>query len=102
MRRLVLEDRRVCLWDSPAGEVAPLTAHSCPSFGVVRLRPVFTPGEHGGHGDVSAAVAGVTRLLSEEGDRACLYTDQANPTSNKIYAAIGYRPVAETANLLVR
>ena len=26
---------------------------------------------------------------------ACLYTDVANPTSNKIYARIGYRPVAE-------
>lgn len=24
-----------------------------------------------------------------------LYTDLANPTSNKIYQAIGYRPVAD-------
>jgi len=29
------------------------------------------------------------------GSAACLYTDLANSTSNKIYAAIGYQPVAD-------
>ena len=31
----------------------------------------------------------------------CLFTDQANPTSNKIYAAFGYQPVADMANPLI-
>ena len=31
----------------------------------------------------------------------CLFTDQDNPTSNGIYAAIGYRPLVEMANLAV-
>jgi predicted GNAT family acetyltransferase len=35
------------------------------------------------------------------GARVCLFTDQANPTSNKIYQAIGFRPVVDMANLLV-
>ncbi len=35
------------------------------------------------------------------GERACLFTDQANPTSNKIYEAIGYRRVVDMANLRV-
>ncbi|MCY8590548.1 GNAT family N-acetyltransferase [Bacillus haynesii] len=26
----------------------------------------------------------------------CLYTDLSNPTSNRIYLAIGYRPVADS------
>jgi predicted GNAT family acetyltransferase len=29
------------------------------------------------------------------GSAACLYTDLANSTSNKIYAAIGYQSVAD-------
>jgi predicted GNAT family acetyltransferase len=36
-----------------------------------------------------------------EGARVCLFTDQANPTSNRIYSALGFRPVVDMANLLV-
>jgi predicted GNAT family acetyltransferase len=31
----------------------------------------------------------------------CLFTDQANPASNKIYAALGYRPVVDMAQLVI-
>ena len=31
----------------------------------------------------------------------CLFTDQANPTSNKIYEALGYRPVVDMAHFVV-
>jgi len=32
------------------------------------------------------------------GARACvLYTDLANPTSNQIFQAVGYRPVEDSA-----
>jgi predicted GNAT family acetyltransferase len=48
-------------------------------------------------------VAEVSRRILAGGARVCLYTDQANPTSNRIYAALGYRPVVDMANLtLVR
>jgi hypothetical protein len=34
--------------------------------------------------------------MLDEGRRFCfLYTDLANPTSNKIYQAIGYKPVTD-------
>ena len=46
-------------------------------------------------------MAEVSRRLVEAGARVCLFTDQANPTSNKIYQAIGFRPVVDMANLLV-
>ncbi|MDX6374309.1 MAG: hypothetical protein QOD98_3297, partial [Nocardioidaceae bacterium] len=39
--------------------------------------------------------------LRDSGTRVCLFTDQANPTSNKIYAAIGYEPVVDMANLVI-
>jgi len=37
------------------------------------------------------------QLLDEGFSRCCLCTDLANPTSNKIYQAIGYRPVCDAA-----
>ena len=43
----------------------------------------------------------MSRIVLEQGARACLFTDQANPTSNKIYAALGYRPVVDMANLVL-
>ncbi|WP_435742474.1 GNAT family N-acetyltransferase [Nocardioides sp. SYSU DS0663] len=92
----------VWLWESPAGEVVHLTAHSRPAYGVVRVGPVYTPREHRGRGYASAAVAQVTARLLAAGERACLFTDQANPTSNKIYAAVGYRPVGDTVSMVVR
>ena len=40
--------------------------------------------------------AKVTKMLLEGGRRFCfLFTDLANPTSNSIYYAVGYRPVTD-------
>jgi predicted GNAT family acetyltransferase len=43
----------------------------------------------------------VAEVSRRTGDRACLFTDQADPTSNRIYQALGYRPVVDMVNLLV-
>jgi RimJ/RimL family protein N-acetyltransferase len=94
-------DRRVWLWHDDEGTPVHLTGFNPPSFGVARVGPVYTPREHRGRGYASAAVAGVSRRLLDEGARVCLFTDQANPTSNKVYQAIGFRPVVDMANLLV-
>ena len=91
---------RVWLWEV-AGEPVHLTGFNAPSFGVARVGPVYTPRAHRGRGYASAAVAGVSRRLLDEGVRVCLFTDQANPTSNRIYQALGYRPVVDMANLVV-
>ncbi len=65
---------------------------------MVRVNSVYTPPEHRGHGYASACVASLTQQLLDEGlALCCLYTDLANPTSNKIYQAIGYRPVCDAA-----
>ena len=71
------------------------------AHGVARIGPVYTPKEHRGHGYASRAVAEVSQLLLDRGVRCCLFTDQANPTSNRIYESIGYRPVVDMVNLLV-
>lgn len=83
------------LWETPEGEVVHLSGASLPSFGVSRVGPVFTPRQHRGTGIASYVVAELTRRGLEAGHRMCLFTDAANPTSNKIYEAVGYRPVAD-------
>jgi GNAT superfamily N-acetyltransferase len=93
-----IAEQRIWLWEDEAGDVVHLTAFNAPAYGVSRIGPVYTPAEHRGRGYASAAVAGVSHLLRDQGVRVCLFTDQANPTSNKIYEAIGYRPVVDMAN----
>ena len=97
-----IADGRVLLWEDDRGRVVHLTGHNLPAFGVARVGPVYTPPEHRGRGYASAAVAGVSERLLEQGVRVCLFTDQANPTSNGIYTALGFRPVVDMANLVVR
>jgi predicted GNAT family acetyltransferase len=64
--------------------------------GVVRIGPVYTPPEARRRGYASSAVADVSRhALGTGADTCMLYTDLANPTSNKIYADVGYRRIAE-------
>ncbi|WP_244932042.1 GNAT family N-acetyltransferase [Nocardioides sp. W7] len=92
----------VWLWEDPDGEVVHLTHHNVPAYGVVRIGPVITPREHRRRGYAGAAVAQVSARLRAEGHRVCLFTDQDNPTSNRIYAAIGFRPVVDTASLVIR
>ena len=89
------------LWESPEGEVVHLTGCSLPSYGVSRIGPVFTAREHRGAGIASYVVGELTRSGLEAGHRMCLFTDQANPTSNKIYEALGYRPVVDMAHLVI-
>jgi predicted GNAT family acetyltransferase len=83
----------VYLWDDggPVCEVG----NAPPVAGVVRLGPVYTPPELRGRGYASSAMAARSRLAIESGLRCTLFTDLANPTSNKIYADVGYRRVAD-------
>jgi predicted GNAT family acetyltransferase len=91
----------VWLWLDGGGEPVQMTGVSPVSFGVARIGPVYTPPAQRGRGWASNAVAAVSRRILAEGARACLFTDQHNPTSNRIYAALGYRPVVDMANLVI-
>jgi GNAT superfamily N-acetyltransferase len=88
-------------WVDESGQPVHLTGANPASFGVARVGPVYTPPEQRGHGWASSAVAEVCRRIRAEGARVCLFTDQANPTSNKIYTALGFRPVVDMANLVI-
>jgi GNAT superfamily N-acetyltransferase len=96
-----IDDGIVWLWEDEAGEVAHLTGANLPANGVTRIGPVYTPRDRRGRGYASRAVAEISQRYVEQGVRCCLFTDQANPVSNHIYEAIGYRPVVDMANLVI-
>jgi hypothetical protein len=74
-----------------SGCISPALTHR--RSGVACVCPVYRPPAQRGRGWASNAVAEVSRRIQVEGARVCLFTDQANPTSNKIYVALGYRPM---------
>lgn len=93
------ENGRVLLWEDDEGRVVHLTGVNPPAFGAARIGPVYTPPEQRGRGWASAAVAEASQRILDAGARPCLFTDQANATSNAIYQAIGYRAVVDTADV---
>ena len=83
------------LWMDDARAVSMVSTNPAVA-GVVRIGPVYTPPQARRRGYASAAVAAVSRHALDGGAHTCmLYTDLANPTSNKIYADVGYRRIAE-------
>jgi uncharacterized protein len=56
------------------------------------IGPVYTPLEHRGRGYATALVAHMSAHALAQGKRGCtLFTDLANPTSNAIYARVGFQ-----------
>lgn len=98
---LRLADGQFWLWLDETGQPVSLIGATPPQYGVARIAPVYTPPEHRRRGWAGNAVAEVSRRLQAAGLRVCLFADQANPTSNRIYTALGYRPVVDMANHLV-
>lgn len=82
------------LWDD--GRPVSMLGISPAVAGVTRIGPVYTPPQHRRRGYATTMVAAVSRrALAAGADRCMLYTDLANRTSNRIYAEIGYRRVAD-------
>ena len=91
---------RCWIWSDASGQPVSFAVAHPPVGGVSRIGPVYTPPEHRGHGFASSVTAAASRDILDAGDIACLYTDLANPTSNRIYQALGYRRVLD--RLIVR
>jgi GNAT superfamily N-acetyltransferase len=87
-------DQGLWVWDDDGAvsmlATAPLVA------GSVRVGPVYTPPEWRHRGYAGTAVAAASRQALARGAQRCvLAADAANPTSNKIYAEVGYRRFGE-------
>jgi GNAT superfamily N-acetyltransferase len=93
--RLTTPGNGIALWEVD-GDPVSLVSYGSPTPAGIRIGPVYTPAEHRGRGYASALTAHVSAEQLAAGRDFCfLYTDLANPTSNKIYVAIGYRRVAD-------
>lgn len=88
------------LWEV-GGSSVHMTGVQPAMFGASRIGPVYTPVEHRGRGYAAWVVAVLSQRLLDAGVRPCLYTDQANPVSNKVYQRIGYVPVRDEGNVVV-
>lgn len=97
--RRKIDEGVLWFWVDAGDRPVHLTGANPPAFGVSRVGPVFTPKGQRGKGWAGAAVAEVSRTLAEQGNRVILFTDQANPTSNALYVALGYEPVVDMVNL---
>lgn len=90
------------LWEHD-GEPVSLAGFSGPTPTGIRVGPVYTPPEHRRRGYATTLVADLSRWLLEQGHRACfLFTDLANPTSNRIYTDIGYERVCDALEFRFR
>lgn len=87
--------RTAFLWVDQ-GRPVSLACVGGPTPNGIRVGPVYTPPQARGRGYASNLVADASQAQLDAGRRFLfLFTDLANPTSNKIYQAIGYEPVLD-------
>jgi len=98
--RLEANGSGIAVWQD-GGEPVSLAGFGGATPNGMRIGPVYTPPERRGNGYASALVARVSADRLAEGSRFCfLYTDLANPVSNRIYERIGYEWVCEAAEIV--
>lgn len=85
---------RLWVWEAD-GRPVTFSGLSRSAAGVACLGPVFTPPDLRRQGYAGACVGALSLLVTGQGERAILFTDLANPTSNGIYRRLGYRAVME-------
>ncbi len=87
--------RQAYFWEAH-GEAVSMLGVGGPTPHGIRIGPVYTPPDRRGRGYASNLTAGVSQHLLDSGRRfVLLFTNLANPTSNKIYQEIGYRAVSD-------
>lgn len=86
------------IWDDGGPAAYAGFSDAAPEF--ARIAPVYTLPERRGRGYATALVAELARELLARGKRRLfLTTDIANPTSNAIYARIGFRAESDDWHL---
>ncbi len=91
-------NRLLALWvDEEPVSMAGFPAHTRHG---VRIGYVYTPEERRRRGYATTLVAGLSSHALDLGFSHCvLYTDLANPTSNRIYRSVGYRPLQDVMDV---
>jgi GNAT superfamily N-acetyltransferase len=82
------------LWDDGGPRCFAGSPRSTPNG--ASIGPVYTPPDSRGRGYGSALTAALARRLLDGGKRfVCLFADQKNPTSNRIYQSLGFRALGD-------
>jgi RimJ/RimL family protein N-acetyltransferase len=85
------------------GEPVALASRTPVLHGVPRIGPVWTQPAHRGRGYGAAVTAAVCADAFAAGADACtLYTDADNPTSNGVYARLGFQLVGSIVEAVLR
>jgi len=88
----------LAVWDD--GGPVSMASSNRPTPSGIAINLVYTPPEKRGKGYASACVAEISRRQIEAGKSFCtLFTDLANETSNALYQRVGYRPIADFAEI---
>jgi len=96
LARAAIERKRMHLWELESRPVS-MAAWTRPTMNGVGINLVYTPAALRGRGYASNCVAALSQSMLDGGKKfCCLYTDLANPTSNKIYRRIGYRRIGRS------
>ena len=91
--------RAMWLWEieapgTRAGTAVSMTGVSGPTPHGIRIGPVYTPPDARRRGFAANLVAAASQAQLDAGRRFCfLFTNLANPTSNRVYQSIGYERV---------
>lgn len=94
-RWIARRGRTLYLWQDGEKTVSLCGVSGATPTGI-RVGPVYTPPEHRGLGYASNLVAQASQAQLDTGRRfVFLFSDLANPTSNRIYQAVGYEPVID-------
>ncbi|QWH18599.1 GNAT family N-acetyltransferase [Bacillus mycoides] len=79
------------------GKLVSVAAKTRPTTNNITVNFVYTPKEEREKGYASICVAELSQRMLDEGYKTTtLYTDLANPTSNKMYQEIGYEKIMES------
>ena len=90
----VLQKGMAYLWQDEIPVSIACIARLTPNGAGISM--VYTPPEYRKQGFARACVAALSQTLLDKGYKFCfLFTDLSNPSSNKIYQQIGYKPVAD-------
>ncbi|MEX2540297.1 MAG: GNAT family N-acetyltransferase [Trueperaceae bacterium] len=92
--------RQLYFWDVD-GHPVSMAGVGSPTPRGVRVSAVYTPPEKRRQGFAGTLVAELSRRQLAAGrEFCCLFTDLANPTSNRVYRQLGYRPVCDASEYL--
>jgi predicted GNAT family acetyltransferase len=97
-RRLAAGDG-LLFWELDGVPVA-LAQVGRPIAGMSRIGPVYTRPGHRRRGFGAAVTAAAARWARRAGaERVALFVDRANPTTNRLYPRLGFRPVHDVVEL---